>query len=252
LTALADDWGASSGAELGAVEAGAAAPDAAVAVTLVLRSPSTMSREEAAAQGHTGDRPDVGRTCQSLPSGLMDDSTAAQDLRVSNAEREHVGELLTNHYAAGRLSTEEYAERSDSAARAVTRKELTQVLVDLPGANLPDSLVGDVIELTNTAGDLRRDGAWMVPSRIRVQSRFGNARLDFRSARFTAPVVTVEVDLAFGNLDIRLPEGATIDLDGARTGIGTIIDKTVRSFERGTPHLIVRGGTRVGNVRVRR
>jgi hypothetical protein len=182
----------------------------------------------------------------------MDDSTAAQDLRVSNAEREHVGELLTNHFAAGRLSTEEYAERSDSAARAVTRKELAQVLVDLPGATLPDSLVGDALELTNTAGDLRRDGAWMVPSRIRLRSRFGNARLDFRTARFTAPVVTVEVDLAFGNLDIRLPEGATIDLDGARTGIGTIIDKTVRSFERGSPHLIVRGGTRVGNIRVRR
>jgi hypothetical protein len=198
-------------------------------------------------RGSPGCRPDA----LSLASGRMDDITAPQDLRVSNAEREHVAELLTNHFAAGRLSTEEYAERSDSAARATTRKDLSQVLVDLPGANLPESLVNDFLQLANTAGDLRRDGQWIVPSRIRVRSMFGNARIDCRAARFTAPVVTIEVDLAFGNLDIRLPEGATVELDEARTTIGTITDKTVKRIERGSPHLVVRGGTKVGNIRVR-
>lgn len=181
----------------------------------------------------------------------MDDATEPRDLRVSDAEREHVAEVLTGHFTAGRLSTEEYAERSDSAAGARTRKDLNRLLVDLPGASLPESLVEDVLELTNTAGDLRREGRWIVPSTIRVRSMFGNARVDCRTARFTAPVVTVEVDLAFGNLDLRLPEGATVELDAARTTIGTIIDRTGRTFGRGSPHVIVRGGTRVGNIRVR-
>lgn len=181
----------------------------------------------------------------------MDDSTAGQSLRVSHAEREHVGELLTHHFAAGRLSADEYAERSDTAAGATTRKDLNQVLIDLPGANLPESLTADLLELSNTAGDLRRGGKWIVPSRILVRSMFGNARLDFRAARFTTPVVTIDVELAVGNLDIRLPEGATVDLAGARTGIGTIIDRSLTSLERGSPHLVVRGGTRLGNIRAR-
>jgi hypothetical protein len=184
--------------------------------------------------------------------GIVDDGTAGQDLRVSNPEREHVAELLAEHFAAGRLSPEEFAERADSAASAVTRKDLNRVLVDLPGAHLPEALVNDVLELTNTAGDLRRGGQWVVPSRIRIRSAFGNAHIDFRSARFTAPVVTIEVNLVVGNLDIRVPEGATADLDEARTVIGSITDKTEKIFERGSPHLVVRGGTKVGNVRVRR
>lgn len=183
---------------------------------------------------------------------VMDEyPVAPQDLRVSNAEREHVTDLLTKHMGAGRLSPEEYTERVDSASRAITRKELNQVMVDLPGAHLSESLVKDVLELTNTAGDLRRDGEWIVPSRVVVRSRFGNAKLDLRHARVTTAVVLVEVDLGFGNFDIRLPAGGTVDLDEATTGWGSVHDKTTKRFERGTPHVVVRGGTRFGNITVR-
>ena len=163
-----------------------------------------------------------------------------QDLRVSHAEREHAAKLLNEHFTEGRLTVEEYAERSDAASTAVTRADLNRLLLDLPGAEVVR--IREVLELTNTGGDLSRQGQWTVPPQIIVRSRFGNASLDFREARFTTPVVVVDVQLSIGNLDLRLPKGATVDLDDAHTKIGQITDKIGSPLEQGTPHVVVRGG----------
>jgi len=179
----------------------------------------------------------------------MGDDITPAELRVSHAEREHVGRLLSEHFAEGRLTVDEYGERSEAAAVAVTRADLNRLLLDLPGAEAVRQR--EVLELTNTGGDLTRKGEWIVPARIVVRSRFGNAHLDFRTARFTTPVVALDFDLTFGNLEIRLPKGATVDLEDARVGLGEIKDKIGPSVERGNPHLVVTGRTRIGNVRVR-
>ncbi|RMI33968.1 DUF1707 SHOCT-like domain-containing protein [Nocardia stercoris] len=61
---------------------------------------------------------------------------ADRDLRVSDAEREHVGELLQKAVGLGMLSLGEFTERMDTALAAKTRGELNAVLVDLPGIRL--------------------------------------------------------------------------------------------------------------------
>jgi hypothetical protein len=174
-----------------------------------------------------------------------------REIRVSDAEREHVSGLLAEHMAAGRLTPDEYAERADAATRATTRAQLNAVLVDLPGAPLPEAVLREVLELTNTMGDLRRDGEWVVPATVRVSSWCGNAYLDASRARFTSPVVEIDVAIGVGNVDLVVPQGATVDLDEVRTGIGTIRDKTARSFERGNPHFVVRGATKLGNITIK-
>jgi hypothetical protein len=180
---------------------------------------------------------------------MGDEMMNPQDLRVSHAEREHVAALLNEHFTEGRLTVDEYAERSDSASVATTRADLNRLLVDLPGAELVKGR--EVLELTNTGGDLSRKGQWTVPPRIVVRSRFGNASLDFREARFTTPTVLVDVQISLGNLDIRLPKGATVDLDDARTTVGQINDKIGATPAPGTPHVVVRGGTGLGNITVK-
>ncbi|AOW91700.1 hypothetical protein BFN03_00695 [Rhodococcus sp. WMMA185] len=57
----------------------------------------------------------------------------ARDLRVTDAEREHVGELLQRAVGQGMLSLGEFTERVDTALAAKTRGELNAVLADLPG-----------------------------------------------------------------------------------------------------------------------
>jgi hypothetical protein len=58
--------------------------------------------------------------------------TPARELRIGDAERENAVSALGEHYAAGRLSKEEYDERSASAWSARTTSELTPLFLDLP------------------------------------------------------------------------------------------------------------------------
>ncbi|MBM4602617.1 DUF1707 domain-containing protein, partial [Rhodococcus hoagii] len=65
----------------------------------------------------------------------------ARDLRVSDAEREHVGALLQRAVGQGMLSLGEFTERMDTALAAKTRGELNAVLVDLPGMQIDPGYV---------------------------------------------------------------------------------------------------------------
>jgi hypothetical protein len=56
-----------------------------------------------------------------------------QHLRMSDAEREQAAAELGEHYAQGRLTTEEHAERLDRVWAARTRGDLGPVFRDLPG-----------------------------------------------------------------------------------------------------------------------
>ena len=53
-------------------------------------------------------------------------------LRVGDAERERVADLLAEHHAAGRLTLAELDERLGATLSARTRDELTAPLADLP------------------------------------------------------------------------------------------------------------------------
>ena len=179
----------------------------------------------------------------------MGDSAARRDLRVSHAEREHVARLLTAHFEAGRLTPDEYETRSAAAAVAVTRADLNGLLIDLPGVDAVRAR--EVLEWTSGRGDLKRSGDWLVPPRIVLRSRFGDAGLDFRHARFMEPSVTVAVDMWVGDVDLRLPPGGSVDLDGVRTHVGHVKDRTGASGRRGDPHIVVTGRMYVGDIRIR-
>jgi hypothetical protein len=56
------------------------------------------------------------------------------DWRVGDAEREAVAEQLREHYAAGRLTIDEFRARLDAAYAATTAAGLNRVTADLPAA----------------------------------------------------------------------------------------------------------------------
>ncbi len=53
-------------------------------------------------------------------------------LRVSDADRSEVSELLSRHFSDGRLDAAEFDARLDRTVKAKTRTELRAVLADLP------------------------------------------------------------------------------------------------------------------------
>lgn len=55
------------------------------------------------------------------------------DLRVSDAERNAMADLLAKHYGDGRLDDEEFKARIDRAMAAKTRSDMFGLTDDLPG-----------------------------------------------------------------------------------------------------------------------
>lgn len=53
-------------------------------------------------------------------------------MRISDADREQVTARLREHYAAGRLTSEELEERITAALNAKTYGDLRRIMVDLP------------------------------------------------------------------------------------------------------------------------
>src|SRR5215470_855830 len=105
---------------------------------------------------------------------MSEESQASNDaIRASHADRDQVQAILQDALSQGRITPDEFAERTIIAAGARTIGELRPVLEDLPAgyAGSPMAPVvagGDVVEWRGTFGSVRRKGAWTVPARIRI------------------------------------------------------------------------------------
>jgi len=64
-------------------------------------------------------------------------SAGNADLRASDAERAAVADVLSKHYADGRLDDAEFKERIDRAMSARTRSDLSGLTTDLPRFEVP-------------------------------------------------------------------------------------------------------------------
>jgi uncharacterized membrane protein len=61
------------------------------------------------------------------------------EMRIGDSEREAAVSALGEHYASGRLTKEEYDERSSKAYAARTSSDLWPLFNDLPGPQAPAS-----------------------------------------------------------------------------------------------------------------
>jgi hypothetical protein len=64
------------------------------------------------------------------------------EMRASDADRDLALEELSEHFQTGRLTREEFDERSARALRARTGRELSELFTDLPGSVGPAGLAG--------------------------------------------------------------------------------------------------------------
>jgi hypothetical protein len=180
------------------------------------------------------------------------------DLRVSHAEREHVQGLLTEALSRGMLDSAEFDDRSSRAQAAVTRRDLNELVVDLPVransvAPVPDSVVDsrDAIELRGWFSSLKRKGNWVVPRKLVLSPRMGSAELDFTEARIDHDVVDIELDLAGGSVELRLPDGASASMDDIEVIAGSTEDHRRNAGPNGRPYFRLTGRVRWGSVEIR-
>ena len=105
------------------------------------------------------------------------------DLRAADADRERTVVALREHTVEGRLTLEEFAERSESAWAAATERQLDELVRDLPAvapARRRSRLLVSIFSSTVRSGRLR------VGRRAFCGSIFGNVDLDLRAATLEA------------------------------------------------------------------
>lgn len=199
----------------------------------------------------------------------------ARNLRVSDAEKEHVGQLLQRAVGQGMLSLGEFTERMDTALAAKTRGELNSVLADLPGMQIAEdpaphtpspypSYTGnspaspwhpaqqgqgghsDVVR--GTMSTVSRKGPWHVPPTLTIQSKMSTVTLDFTQAVMSTQVVEVMVDDYCSTISLVVPKEATVDLNGVETVGGSANNKVRTGPPIGPLHVIVRGKVRFGSI----
>lgn len=188
-------------------------------------------------------------------TSMSDEQRRQRNLRVSDAEREHVVELLQKAIGRGMLDLDEFSERTDTAFAARTRGELNAVLVDLPGlvhddfpqrSSMPSTAPGapsaDRVELRGQGSTLVRKGHWVVPPELFVTNNYGTTKLDFCAAEIPGQVVHIELDVKWGTVDITVPEQAAVDLNGlTEVKWSTISEKTRSTGISGIPRFVISG-----------
>jgi Domain of unknown function (DUF1707) len=112
-------------------------------------------------------------------------------LRVSDAERDRALAELSDHYQAGRLSTEEFDDRSGQALQARTGAELATLFADLPEDPTPG--------IDPSAASRWPDQA--------VLDRVSPGHLAWAAGRIAAPAIRIALAVAilaavFGGLSI--------------------------------------------------
>ena len=133
---------------------------------------------------------------------------------ASDADREIICARLQEGHVHGRLTLEELSQRLDTALKARTRGELLPLIQDLPAP--PGTVVGPPPKRWHIGvmGSTRRHGRWLVPAESWWTAVMGKCRLDLTKAQFEAPVTTINIARAMGSIEVRVPKGYEIRLEG--------------------------------------
>ena len=176
-------------------------------------------------------------------------------VRASDADRDRAIEALGGARAEGRLSPEEYSERSEAALLARTLGDLGRLTADLPAGGLPAAPHGDAAaipgEITAVLGNESRKGPWIVPAHLAVRSVLGDCHLEMQEAAIRQQVTTIDTKVRFGSVTIYVPDGIDVRMTG-RAVLGAKSSELRGEPRPGAPVIVVHCDVLCGAVTVRR
>ena len=159
-------------------------------------------------------------------------------IRASDQDRDAVAQRLQQAFAERRLDDDEFDERMRAALTARTGADLELLTRDLPapapGGAAP-AVPGPVPGRWAVAykNSIRRGGRWRVPERFTSVVYKGGGWIDLRAAELTAPVTTVVAVAYKSRIDILVPPGVRVEMDGFGVSKGWSAEE---EFEARLPH----------------
>jgi hypothetical protein len=148
-------------------------------------------------------------------------------LRISDADRHNVAELLRHAAGEGRLDLDELDERLEATYAAKVYADLVPITLDLPShrdhpvrpaAGSPVVAGGPARQrhLAILSG-VDRKGVWVVPEEITILALMGGANLDLRQAKFAAQEVVLTINAIMGGASVIVGPHTDVIIEG--TGI---------------------------------
>ncbi|MGI8800272.1 MAG: LiaF domain-containing protein [Pseudonocardia sp.] len=140
---------------------------------------------------------------------------------------------------------------------AKTLGELVPITSDLPVSGAvtgPLRASGDGSGSPSTIavfGGTERTGEWQIPAVHRVRAVFGGIRLDLRQVRLSAPVTTIQIIAVMGGVEITVPEGVTVEIEGNAV-MGGFERRAAGHGPPGAPVIRITGHAVMGGVDVKR
>lgn len=159
--------------------------------------------------------------------GDLDRPDPAQ-LRISDADRNRVAELLRDAAGEGRLDLDELDERLERTYAAKTYADLVPITVDLPSHpahSVPasrspvvrrEALPASTSYDTSLAmlGECTRRGPWLVPEHHTAFAIMGSVTLDLREASFAAQEVTINANAVMASVEVIVDAQTRVQVDG--------------------------------------
>ncbi|GGU44029.1 DUF1707 SHOCT-like domain-containing protein [Nocardioides albus] len=191
------------------------------------------------------------------------------DLRVSDADRHAVADILREAAGEGRLDIEELEERIEETYKAKTYADLEPITQDLPVAGQPPVAPaapgGAAVPVVYGQGDesdsasaflsnVERKGVWVVPQHLSVTAVLGDANIDLREAHYSAREVVISATSVLGSVKVTVPPNVHVIVEG--NGIlGEFNEpsaKVPEALAADSPVVRVRGIAVLGDVTVKR
>ena len=180
--------------------------------------------------------------------------SSADRMRASDAERDQAVETLACAAAEGRLTLEEYSERSGAALQARTLGELTALTDDIPagpGTFARRETRPAVHRIGALLGNESRKGRWVVPPHLIVRSVLGDCHLEMQHAVIGQHVTVIDATVRFGAMTVFVPDGIDVRLNG-RAVLGAKSSQLHGEPRPGAPVIEINCDVFCGSVNVRR
>jgi hypothetical protein len=177
-------------------------------------------------------------------------------MRASDQDRDETAQRLQAAFAEGRLNDAEFDQRMRAALAAITRTELEKLSTDLPQgaprATPNVSLPPPGRYAIAFKSSVRRGGRWRVPGRFTPLVYKGSGWIDLRAAELTEPVTTVRAIAYKSRIDILVPPGVRVEMDGFGVSKGwTAEEEWEGSLPHDAPAVHVRGVAYKGTIEIR-
>jgi len=181
---------------------------------------------------------------------MTDPSPQPETLRASDADRQAAVERLEKALAEGRITAEEFRQRTEAAYAATTTAALRPLLADLPDQPVPTEVVGRraPANVVNVMGDVRLSASELPR---RVGTVLGNIRIDLRELRSGDERLELDLWTVLGDIDVILPEGMDGELEGFAVLGNRRIELAPVPRTPGTPRVVVRAHAVLGDLRLR-